>query len=392
MFSVIKNRIRSNKWLVGASITHMMIDGFSVMMYPILPLIAMDFNLSLSKIGVLRTSYSFSSSVLQFPLSLIFEGFNEIWILLLGLIWISIGFVAMGFSRSFLILLVLSIITGIGGNLQHPVGSAFISRLYPEKKRGSAIGVLNFSGDFGKLIFPLLVTGILIWFNWHWCLTILGVLGIVTFLILELILLASGIGKIKSNEKSRKGKLIFALENHGAFVSLSFIGVIDGITRSALLTYIPFLFVDKGISPENVGLLLTILLIGGATGRLGCGFLVDKFGSILMIVITEFFTAISIFTLLIIHPLLLIPLLIFCGFMVNGTSTVIYTTIASTIKSETRESGYGLFFTIYLIAEAVGPLLFGLIGDAIGLSMVFITLSLISTLIIPIALYSKRFL
>jgi len=111
-----------------------------------------------------------------------------------------------------------------------------------------------------------------------------------------------------------------------------------------------------------------------------------------MIVITEFFTAISIFTLLIIHPLLLIPLLIFCGFMVNGTSTVIYTTIASTIKSETRESGYGLFFTIYLIAEAVGPLLFGLIGDAIGLSMVFITLSLISTLIIPIALYSKRFL
>lgn len=392
IFPELRKKLRVNRWLAGASITHLMIDGFSVLMYPILPLIAKEFNLSLSKIGILRTSYSFSSSVLQFPLSLAFEGFSEIWILLLGLIWISAGFLAMGFSRSFSGLLILSIVTGIGGNLQHPVGSAFISRLYQEKNRGSAIGVLNFSGDFGKLIFPLFVTAILLWFNWHLCFVILGALGTLAFFLLQIILLTSGVEAWRSHRISRKDKLLLQLENLGAFIILSIIGILDGITRSGFLTYAPFLFVGKGIEPERVGFLLTIFLIGGAIGRLGCGVLVDRFGSILIIIITEFFTAVLVFTILSVSPIFLVPFLIICGFMVNGTSTVIYTTIATTIKPEARGSGYGLFFTIYLIAEAIGPMMFGLIGDTWGLSMVFIVLSLISTLIIPIAIYSKRFL
>ncbi|MBA7710301.1 putative L-galactonate transporter [subsurface metagenome] len=325
---------QKHTYLAGCVFSHLMIDGFFVILYPLLPLIAQDFNLPLSKVGILRTCFSFSATFLQIPFALLSERLWEMSFLFLGMSWVSVGLLAMGITLSFGQLLLLTFICGIGGNIQHPVASAFISRLYENRSRGSAIGVLNFSGDIGKIIFPLLVSAILLSYSWRSCFIIIGAAGLLFSL------LFGWLSRRKhGNSRTKKQKDLLSRGGLGItsplrFVLLSLIGTIDASTRTVLLTFVPFLLLDKGIQATRIGFLLTLLFIGGALGKLGCGFLADRIGNFKMIILTEILTALSILLFLPIQRGLLIPLLIFCRKMESGT--IIKVAIAMVKKIQRR--------------------------------------------------------
>lgn len=377
---------KNHNYLIGCAFLHLMNDGFFVILYPLLPLIAKEFNLPLSRVGILRSTFSFSASFLQLPFALLSERVWEMFLLVAGMGWISVGQVVMGLTATFGGLLLFSIFSGLGGSIQHPVGSALISRIYENNQRGSSIGILNFSGDIGKIIFPLFISAILLSFNWRACLIILGGAGFLFSIFTGLLFRKREYTYNEKEVKSSSSKVRWGIVSHRRFVLLSVIGVIDGTTRAVLLTFIPFLFLQKGIPAARTGLLLTFLFTGGALGKLGCGFLAGRIGNLKMILITEVLTGISILLFPSIQTFLLIPLLILCGFVLNGTSTVLYTTIADLVLPERRARGYGLFYSIYLGSEAFGPTIFGFIGDKLGLRWIFFILAFITFLILPLTI------
>ena len=391
--------IKENKYLLGTSFSHLMIDGFSMVIYPLLPLIAREFNLTLSKVGILRTTYSLSTSFLQLPVSVLLEPMSEIISIIIGILWVSFGFLLMSVSSTFLMLLIVSFIAGLGGNIQHPIGSSFVSRVYDKNRRGSSLGFLNFSGDIGKTIFPIIISWILTFYLWRNCLFIFGVFGTLVSILMFYIYRRSirGIHKkdIKTdssatskNNGSYYGK--WGITSVPKFVVLSIIGILDAASRVIMLTYLPFLFIQKGIKAEKTGVYLTILLTGGSAGKLGCGFLSDRFGYLPMILITEILTSLSILLIYFNNNLILLIVLLFIGgFVLNGTSTVLYTTVAELVSTEKRNRGYGLFYTIYLIAEALGPVAFGYIGQVWGLGSIYFVLSGFTFLIVPFAIWLK---
>ena len=63
--------------------------------------------------------------------------------------------------------------------------------------------------------------------------------------------------------------------------------------------------------------------------------------------------------------LALLPLV---GLMLNGTSSVLYGTIPEFVTPERRTHAFAVFYTGGSIAGAASPFLFGVLGDAIGLS------------------------
>lgn len=386
----VSKKISNNKYLLGCAFLHLINDGFFVLLYPLLPLIAEEFDLSFSRVGILRTAFSFSASVLQLPFSFLSEKLWEMMLLVGGIGWLSGGIVVMGLSGTFLSLIIFSVISGLGGNIQHPVGSAFISRIYENRKRGSAIGVLNFSGDIGKIIYPLLVSAILLSFHWRQCLIIIGASGlIIAALMGSMYRKSKETYQYKRKNSPEKFNGAWGVSSPVKFGVVSLIGIIDAIVRTALLTFIPFLFINKGLPSEQNGFLLTLLFIGGAGGKLGCGFMSDRFGMLKMIIITEVLTAVSIFMLPFISPAYIFFLLVGCGFVLNGTSTVLYTTIAELVSPHGRSRGYGLFYTVYLSSEAIGPVVFGFIGDTLGLNWIFFMLAFISIWIVPLAFALK---
>ena len=53
--------------------------------------------------------------------------------------------------------------------------------------------------------------------------------------------------------------------------------------------------------------------------------------------------------------------------MLNGTSSVLYGTIPEFVSPERRTHAFAIFYTGGSVAGATGPVLSGLLGDAVGL-------------------------
>ena len=85
--------------------------------------------------------------------------------------------------------------------------------------------------------------------------------------------------------------------------------------------------------------------------------------------------------------LLFLPLF---GLVLNGTSSVIYVGVASTLGSEFRSRGYALHYTFSFLSSAVSPYLFGLVGDAYGLNTVFHATAIVMLLGLPLVFFLKE--
>ena len=97
---------------------------------------------------------------------------------------------------------------------------------------------------------------------------------------------------------------------------------------------------------DLMGLALGVTFAGGATGKFVCGVLAERLGIIRTVLVTEAATGLGILLLLalpVTPALFLLPVL---GIALNGTSSVLYGTVAELVTPERRSRVYGLFYTI----------------------------------------------
>ena len=372
--------------LLANALMHLVNDGCFVALYPILPLMAREFGLSYAQVGMLKTALSGSSTAFQLPMAILAERFGEIALLALGMAWVAAGLMIIGLATSFVQVLLLIFCAGSGGSVQHPVASSYISRLYDGRQRGSALGVLNFAGDLGKFIVPAVFALSLTWYGWRHSLFALGAVSLLFsagfWVVLRPRARQTSTAQHSAAAETTKG---WGILHPGTFASLLGIGVLDASVRNALLTFIPFLLMEKGITEASASLLLTVIFAGGAAGKLGCGLLADRLGTTRMIVVTEVLTGLCVLSLLPMNRLLLLPLLFLLGFFLNGTSSVLLDGVADLFDSTKRSRGYGLYFTIYLGSGALGPIIYGLVGDGYGLHSVFVAMAAATLAIVPVA-------
>ena len=109
-----------------------------------------------------------------------------------------------------------------------------------------------------------------------------------------------------------------------------------------------------------------LVFAGGAAGKFACGALAERLGVIRTVVVTEAATCAGIFLLLVLPLagcLLVLPLV---GIALNGTSSVLYGTVADLVASDRRARSYAIFYTVGVSASASAPFAYGLVSDAVG--------------------------
>ena len=84
---------------------------------------------------------------------------------------------------------------------------------------------------------------------------------------------------------------------------------------------------------------------------------------------------------------LLLPLL---GVMLNGTSSVLYGTVPELTPSHMTERAFALFYTGTIGAGAAAPVLYGLLGDALGPAIATAATAVTAAAICPLALALAR--
>jgi len=377
--------------LFSFSAFHFIDDGFTDLIYLLLPFIALELNLSFSQVGLLKGVFSGSMSLVQFPLSLLGERIGELTVIAVGTFGLGIGFLILSKVYTFpLVLLSLIFAKGTGGG-QHGLSSSLLSRVFETSGRRAAMGTYNFSGDMGKVCFPFLLALMINWWGWRQAVFTLSMIGLIAGAVLW------GLARKNappimppSKERMISEKSDWGIHNAKSFSALLTIGIIDIMTRNALLTFLPFLLLRKGISETQIGFALTLLFAGGAVGKFTCGLLAERFGVIPMVVGTEILTSAGILLLTWFSPSVIWILLPFVGIFLNGTSSVLYATVAEIISPMARSRGYGLYYAITLGSGAVSPLVYGLLTDALGLSFSIICAALMVLLTLPLSRYLSR--
>src|SRR5919206_3362321 len=164
----VRGRLAAPRWqLAACSSMHVVNDALFAGLYPLLPLVAADLGLSYAQVGAIKTVYSGASAVLQVPAGLLAERWGEQQLLALGTGWVGLGLAGMAFAAGFWSLLGLSLLAGLGGNIQHPAAASVVSRLFDTGRRGTAIGTLNFAGDLGKVLAPALAGAVALAVGWR---------------------------------------------------------------------------------------------------------------------------------------------------------------------------------------------------------------------------------
>ena len=155
------------------------------------------------------------------------------------------------------------------------------------------------------------------------------------------------------------------------------------------LTFIAFLMIAKHLPAGWSALSVPLTMVGGMAGKLACGFLAERLGISRTIVITEIATGVGILLMLVVPDIAAYLLLPLIGVPLNGTSSVLYATVGDLVERDRPPRVFGLFYTISSVCSLIVPLVFGAIGDVIGITATIALIGLLVFLTLPLCLILK---
>jgi MFS family permease len=362
---------------------HALHDGYTDLLYVLLPLWQAEFGLGYAEVGLLRALYAGSMAGLQVPAGMLADRIGGPLLLALGTALAGIGYLVAGFSAGSLLLMVALVISGAGSSVQHPIASSLVARAYEGPRSRGALGSYNFAGDLGKMAVPAATAWLVTLMAWRSATLLLGVFAIIAAAGV-LLLRHQPDQPAKATAHPARSAASTAGSGRGFPLLLS-IGVIDSATRMGFLTFLPFLLRMKGADLPLIGVALTLVFAGGAAGKLVCGFLGARIGVIPAVFLTEGLTALGILALLplpLAAGLAVLPLI---GIALNGTSSVLYGTVPELVPAERRHRAFSIFYTGTIGAGAVAPVLYGLASDAAGVPAMMILVAALVLVTLPLA-------
>ncbi len=367
-----------------AGLAHALHDGYTDLVYIMLPLWQTEFALTYAALGLLRSVLVGAMACLQIPAGIAAERFGAAAILAIGTALAGLGFCFAGASAGFTTLLGALLICGIGSSTQHPIASALVARAFAGPRSLKALGTYNFTGDLGKMTLPATLSLMLLVVAWRPALAILGSVGLVVAVVIYVATPRFKHGVI-AHPRSNAHAAQERKRPHYAFPLLVAIGVIDTATRMAFLLFLPFVLRNKGASEQTIGLALTLVFTGGAAGKLACTFIGARIGAVGTVWLTESSTAaaiLALFPLPLEAALLVLPLL---GIALNGTSSVLYGSVPDLVPAQWRSRALSIFYTGVIGSGAVAPILFGRVGDMLGVWRALMLVAAFVLLTLPLS-------
>jgi MFS family permease len=357
----------------------MLHDGYTDLLYALLPVWQSEFGLSYAGLAVVRALYYGTMGGLQVPSDRLIARLGSRAALALATLVAAAGYLAMALPCGFPGLCAGLILAGIGSSVQHPRASLLVTDTYGKASRGP-LGIYNFAGDLGKAVFPAVVALLLTVVVWRPVVGIMAFVGLaVAVALLALVPRQPFIAPVEDKPTAKR-------RGRGGFGLLLTIGALDTATRMGYLLFLPFLLHTRGGTEAVVGLGLALLFIGGALGKAACGWLGQHLGVVWSVIITEAATALLMTATLVLPLAPMLVLLPLLGIVLNGTSSVLYGTVPDLAPKGDIGRGFALFYTGVIGAGGLAPIAYGAIADYSNRTVGILAAALTAAIIIPLVL------
>jgi MFS transporter, FSR family, fosmidomycin resistance protein len=368
---------------------HMLHDGYTDLVWVALPIWQAEFGLNYAVVGLLRTIYSGTLASLQIPAAAVAARIGSGTVLAAGTTLAGLCYCLAGLSSGFAFLVLALLLGGVGAATQHPIGSALVTRAFSGARSLKAFGAYNFAGDVGKVLLPATATSLLLILPWRPAYTLLGFVGIVAAMLIAILTPKVAESHPPSAELALGERGEGDTARRFGFRILVLFGIADSVVRGSFFVCLPFLLIGKGATVTTAGFALTLVFIGGAAGKLACGWIGNWLGNRATIAICQMLTAVGISVVLLLPLQLTLVMLPFVGLVLNGVTTVIYGSVPNYAAPERCTHLLSVFYTISIGAAAVSPPVAGFLSDLIGIPGTIIVVSTLTLATIPFAFLLK---
>lgn len=401
------------KVLIATSLAHLANDGNTyvfITLYPILfPLsyytLGGSVVSSLFLIGILVALQN-TSSVIASPFvgSFADRTGKHRALLSLGLFLLGVGIIGYALSvlvsgvQQFLLLVLFSIVAGIGGTFFHPLGAFVLSEVWSNQSIGRALGISGAGGSAGRAIYPLITTALVVYLTIP-STTVLAIFSFIIAFVVLTMLRGTDTKKYTTKEAKEKKSPISLKMILPSIFALTIYSFLKGIFSIGIVTFTPeYLERISGINyGVELGLILSIILISPIPGQLVFGFLADKIGRRVTLAITTVGSGVAILLLIYSHDVYLqVVLLAMFGFFTFTQFPLLMPLARSAVPKEAATLSNSIVWGIGSGGgDALGPFLVGglaatsYLGGLNGSFLILTILSLCSLLLLPFIRMNK---
>ena len=367
---------------------HIVQDGLTAATYVLMPVLAQAFGFTYAQVGLIKGLKSLTQGAVEIYSGILSERIGEGRTLVLGLILSGLGYAAVAAAPDPTIVAICLLLVGAGTGFQHSPSSALVSTAYAGGGRRGALGLYNSSGDVGKLAFSgLFSLAIGAGFAWQ---------GISIFLGLLTLAAAGGVavtaGQLKA--KSTLGAAPrggWGVLSWRSFGTLLVIISLDNVVQAGVLVFVAFLMIEKGLPLYIATMATVVLLTGGIFGKAGCGFLAERLGVRRAFALVQGLTALGLIAVIMAPAWLAFVLLLPLGVVAQGSTSITYGLIPDLIHPERMARGYAIMYSFTSFAAALGPWVFGLVGDRYGIDVAMLAMAVVSLLAVPPLVFLPSF-
>ena len=354
-------------------------------------MLAQSLGLNLSEVGLFKGLKSLAQGLLEIVSGVASERFGDRRLLVFGLAVSGCAYLLFSLVDSATGVLLSLIAVGVGTAFQHAPASALVSRAYGTEGRRGALGLYNSSGDVGKLIFTTSFSlAIGAGLAWNFPIFAFGLAGVlaaaVVFAALRSSRLASSVAyqavrQIGGGAQQTATK--WGIIDKRRFIALLAVVFLDSTVQAGALTFAAFLMLAKGVPLYLATFAATAILVGGIFGKAICGFMADRIGARTAFALAQTLTAIGLVAVVFSPSILAYVLMPFLGIVLQGSTSITYSMVNDFVHPSRVSRGFALIYGGSGLSSVIGPLSFGLIGDAYGVSAAILAMAVVAVLAIP---------
>jgi MFS transporter, FSR family, fosmidomycin resistance protein len=351
------------KVLLLLSCGHMVVDIYQGALPAVLPFLKQNLGLSYTVTGTILIISNLTSSIIQPLFGFLSDKKEKAFLLPLGAFLAGAGFAFLPLAPSYLPIVLLVAVSGIGIASYHPEGFK-TARFFTGEKMATGMSVFSVGGNTGMALGPILALSIVNYLGFSslpWMI-IPSLAFTLTILLLrkKVAMEAPAAGRKREAGLQRPGGAIRAM------VVLISVIIMRTWTQLGLMTYIPFYFINflQG-SPVVAGQLVSVFLLGGAFGTLAGAPLADRWGH-------DFWLKFSMFGSAVLFPLIFFTQGLVLSVVVTLLGMVLISTFSVTVvMGQNLLPGNlgvasGLIVGFAIGAGGIGVTLLGVMADHYG--------------------------
>jgi MFS family permease len=369
------------------SLAHAFSHAYGALLPLIVPFFVTDLQLTYTQVGFIFSISNLVWSPLQLGFGVLGRYCSRKLLLGIGHLCQGVAIIGTGHVHGFADLLSWRVVGRIADAPQHPIGNALISQSFRPDRRGLALSINAAVSNLGTVLVPLIGAFLIAYLDWRWwgtlvlqgwrgTLALFGMAGILVGILLLCLLEDHRDINHQTQGAAKIGAEVWALLKHRDALLLLTSHVIGAGGRGlgVATIYVPlYLSQTMHVDEVQLGILLTIMMVGSVIGPLIAGPLSDRMGRKPVLLGDYAIACLSFAGLLTIggSSWALPAVLVLTGIAVYSEGALMQTALADVADDISGDMLFGLYFTVGAAIGAPWALLLGILVDSYSFPAAF---------------------